>query len=155
MRKGYITCALVVFLAVPALLQAQTPEEILIAAGLFFCLFYLSHLWNTYLWSKQTAANFFIGDIQAGFASLDAKKIGNRMLFGGNLLRQPAYAGVPHRVVGELRQTDRVLHQGVWVGVYPALQGEPIRYLAQTLVETCRRLAARSPSPQSSTMSIS
>jgi CDP-6-deoxy-D-xylo-4-hexulose-3-dehydrase len=63
------------------------------------------------------------------------------MLFGGNLLRQPAYAGIPHRVVGGLAQSDRLLRGGVWVGVYPGLQGEPIAYLAETLVREIERLA--------------
>ncbi len=72
---------------------------------------------------------------------LEARQIQTRMLFGGNLLKQPAYRDVPHRIVGELRQTDRVLEQGCWVGVYPGLSAAQLQYLADALVEETRRLA--------------
>lgn len=64
---------------------------------------------------------------------LTLKKIGTRLLFGGNLLRQPAYKGVPHRVVGELTNTDRIMHRTFWVGVYPGLTEEMLAFVADTL----------------------
>ncbi len=57
---------------------------------------------------------------------LDARRIGHRRLFGGNLLRQPAFQGVPHRVVGGLAHTDRIAEGGVFLGVYPGLDSERI-----------------------------
>lgn len=75
--------------------------------------------------------------------ALESQKIQTRMLFGGNLLRQPAYIGLPHRVVGDLSQSDRALRQGFWVGVFPGVSGEPVRYLAEVIVSECKRLAAR------------
>jgi CDP-6-deoxy-D-xylo-4-hexulose-3-dehydrase len=78
--------------------------------------------------------------------ALEARRIQTRMLIGVNLLRQPAYAGIRHRVVGGLKQTDRLLHQGMWVGVYPGLRGPGIAYLAESLVAEARRLAARGAS---------
>ncbi len=64
---------------------------------------------------------------------LTANKIGTRLLFGGNLLRQPAYKGVPHRVVGDLTNTDRIMHNTFWVGVYPGLTDEMLAFVAESL----------------------
>lgn len=54
-------------------------------------------------------------------AYLDSQKVGTRLLFGGNLLRQPYMQGVAHRVSGGLEQTDTVLHDTFWIGLYPGL----------------------------------
>lgn len=64
---------------------------------------------------------------------LEARHIGTRLLFGGNLLRQPAYRGIPHRVVGGLEGADLVMARTFWVGVYPGLLDEHIDFLAMTL----------------------
>jgi CDP-4-dehydro-6-deoxyglucose reductase, E1 len=66
---------------------------------------------------------------------LTEARIGTRLLFGGNLLRQPAYAGIPRRVVGELRNADRVMNDTFWVGVFPGLTRPMLDWNIQTLHE--------------------
>ena len=66
---------------------------------------------------------------------LDDRKIHTRLLFGGNLLRQPAYRHIEHRVVGDLTNADYVMDNVFWLGVYPGL-GEPqIDFVIETLRE--------------------
>jgi CDP-6-deoxy-D-xylo-4-hexulose-3-dehydrase len=69
---------------------------------------------------------------------LDSRKIDTRLLFAGNLVRQPAYADVEHRVVGDLRNTDYVMENLLWVGVYPGLDDAMLDYIVGTI-----RMAAR------------
>jgi CDP-6-deoxy-D-xylo-4-hexulose-3-dehydrase len=66
---------------------------------------------------------------------LNAKKIGTRQLFGGNLVRQPAYAGLSYRVVGGLGASDRVMNQAFWIGVYPGLTPEMLDYVVESINE--------------------
>lgn len=64
---------------------------------------------------------------------LEARKIGTRQLFGGNLLRQPAYVKAPHRVVGELTNSDLVMNNSFWVGVYPGLTEAMIGFIVESI----------------------
>lgn len=65
--------------------------------------------------------------------SLEASRIGTRLLFGGNLLRQPAYQNVPHRRIGTLENADFVMNQVFWVGVYPGLTDSHVSYMIDCL----------------------
>lgn len=67
--------------------------------------------------------------------SLDQRKIGTRLLFGGNLLRQPAYLNTNYRKVGELPNTDYVMNNVFWIGVYPGLKDEMIDYIIESFHE--------------------
>jgi len=66
---------------------------------------------------------------------LEKNKIATRMLFGGNLLKQPAYKDLNCRVVGSLKNTDRVMNNLFWIGVYPGLTEEMIQYMLQKFRE--------------------
>jgi CDP-6-deoxy-D-xylo-4-hexulose-3-dehydrase len=61
---------------------------------------------------------------------LEQKKIASRMLFGGNLVRQPAYQNIRHRVVGNLANADRTMNYAFWIGVYPGLGSDALEYVA-------------------------
>jgi CDP-4-dehydro-6-deoxyglucose reductase, E1 len=69
---------------------------------------------------------------------LDDRKIGHRRLFGGNLLRQPAYKKIPHRVVGPLTVADDIMNGGLFLGVYPGLTDEMLESMASTFIEAVR-----------------
>lgn len=64
---------------------------------------------------------------------LDSRKIGTRQLFGGNLVRQPAYRGLNYRVVGDLSTSDRVMKQAFWIGVFPGLTQQMLDYVIEAL----------------------
>jgi CDP-6-deoxy-D-xylo-4-hexulose-3-dehydrase len=64
---------------------------------------------------------------------LNEFKIGTRLLFGGNLLRQPAFAGTPRRIYGELINTDTVMNDTFWIGVWPGLSLDMLDYVIECL----------------------
>jgi len=66
---------------------------------------------------------------------LDHLGIGTRLMFAGNILKQPAYQGVDVRVVGNLTNTDIVMNRTFWIGVYPGLTEEMLTFAAQSITE--------------------
>jgi CDP-6-deoxy-D-xylo-4-hexulose-3-dehydrase len=68
---------------------------------------------------------------------LEAHKIGTRLLFAGNLTRQPAYRGQKYRIVGDLARTEEVMERVFWVGVYPGLSQAMLDYMCEILAQLC------------------
>ena len=67
--------------------------------------------------------------------ALEAQKIGTRLMFAGNLLRQPAYQGIEFRQIGDLPNTDFVMRNILWLGVYPGLTRPMIDHVAGTIAK--------------------
>ncbi len=70
---------------------------------------------------------------------LDQAKIDTRLLFGGNLTRQPAFREAPHRKIGDLKNSDFVMNQVFWIGVYPGLSREMLEYVIEIIWELVKR----------------
>lgn len=90
-----------------------------------------------------TLAEGFPIDRQALLRHLDEKKIGTRLIFAGNLLRQPAYLGLDARVISDLRNSDIVMTRSFWLGVYPGLTTEMLDYVADVLISYLRENAGK------------
>ena len=78
------------------------------------------------------------GRRQAITVHLEEHRVGTRQLFGGNLSRQPLYQGVHTRAIGELPNSDFVMNNAFWLGIYPALDEPHLEYMAQRLEEAVR-----------------
>ncbi len=68
---------------------------------------------------------------------LDQRKIGSRLLFAGNLTRQPYFLDRPHRVSGQLNNADTIMQRTFWIGIWPGLGEAQLRYMAQSLGDFC------------------
>lgn len=69
---------------------------------------------------------------------LESRKIGTRLLFGGNLTRQPAYKNIPHRVAAPLDNSDFIMNNVFWLGVYPGLTNEMLDFVSESLHEVIK-----------------
>jgi CDP-6-deoxy-D-xylo-4-hexulose-3-dehydrase len=66
-------------------------------------------------------------------SKLEQAGIGTRLLFGGNLLRQPAFSNTPHKVVGDLRNSNKITEDTFWIGVWPGITFEMIDYMSSVI----------------------
>ncbi|WP_315763403.1 lipopolysaccharide biosynthesis protein RfbH [Bradyrhizobium sp. SZCCHNS2005] len=98
--------------------------------------------WFGFLLTVRPSAPFRRDDI---VRHLDDKKIGTRLLFGGNLIRQPYMQGRNYRVHGELTNSDRIMNDTFWIGVYPGLGSPELDYVLTTIREFCALDHAKKP----------
>ncbi len=93
--------------------------------------------WFGFILSVRPEAPFTRSDL---VTHLEGRKIGTRLLFGGNLTCQPAYEGVNYRIVGSLKATEMVMNQAFWIGVYPGLSEAMLGYVIESINAYCARL---------------
>lgn len=97
--------------------------------------------WFGFLISVKEDAGFTRNDLAV---HLESKKIQTRNLFAGNLLKHPAFdemrkKGEGYRVVGELKGTDFVMNNTLWIGVYPGMTKEMLDHMITTIKEFCNK----------------
>lgn len=73
---------------------------------------------------------------------LEKHRIGTRLLFAGNLTRQPAFTDVEYRVVGGLENTDKIMNDSFWIGVWPGIDAQRREYMCATLGNMVQELSA-------------
>jgi CDP-6-deoxy-D-xylo-4-hexulose-3-dehydrase len=99
-------------------------------------------------WSKKSDVSWFAFPITVNSKKfkrtdlvtwLEKHNIETRMLFGGNIIRQPAYEKIKYRKIGKLENSDRVMNDTFFVGVYPGLTEEMMNYMADKIKEFIRK----------------
>lgn len=69
---------------------------------------------------------------------LNTMKIGTRLIFAGNVTKQPYMRNQKYKIFGELKNTDIIMNNSFWTGVYPALNSEHMNYISETLKNILR-----------------
>jgi CDP-6-deoxy-D-xylo-4-hexulose-3-dehydrase len=93
--------------------------------------------WFGFLLGVRPDAPFSRNDV---VVFLESHKIATRLLFAGNLVRQPAYRDAPHRIVGSLANSDFVMNHVFWISLYPGLSADMLGYIVEVFHEIPKRL---------------
>ena len=86
--------------------------------------------WFGFLMTLRDSAPFARTDLTR---YLESKRIGTRLLFAGNLVRQPAFQGVEYRTVGDLPVADKMMRDSFWIGIWPGIGAAQLDYMADTI----------------------
>ena len=96
--------------------------------------------WFGFLMTLTSKASFTRNELAQ---YLESHNIQTRNLFAGNIIKHPCFDslkdGVDYRVVGELQNTNRIMNDSLWIGVYPGMSNEKLDYMIQTIREFCLR----------------
>jgi len=101
--------------------------------------------WFGYLLTLRDDARI---DRNAMTRILEDRKVGTRMLFAGNLLRQPAFGDVKYRIEGSLENTDKVMCDSFWIGVWPGLDDARLDYMVDTIAAVAKELTGKGETGQ-------
>ena len=71
---------------------------------------------------------------------LEDNKIATRMLFAGNITRHPSFEDVKYRIFGDLKNTDVIMNNAFWIGVYPGFTEEMINYILRKFNEFLKKI---------------
>jgi CDP-6-deoxy-D-xylo-4-hexulose-3-dehydrase len=96
--------------------------------------------WFGFLISVRPTGRFGRADL---IRHLEGRKIATRLLFGGDLRKQPAYDGIAHRVIGKLENTQAAMDNSFWIGVYPGISDEMVDYMVSVFADFFRDLRVR------------
>jgi CDP-6-deoxy-D-xylo-4-hexulose-3-dehydrase len=91
--------------------------------------------WFGFVLTVRDSAGFTRNDLTR---FLEANRIETRNLFSGNLLRQPAFMGIDHRVVGDLANTDVIMDRTFFIGVYPGIDDSQLEYISSVFARFMR-----------------
>ena len=92
--------------------------------------------WFAFPLTVKEKAGFKRGDIINWF---ERNNIETRLLFAGNIIRQPAYKEVNYRVVGDLKNSDNIMKNAFFIGVYPGIDEERMNYILEKIREFMRK----------------
>jgi CDP-6-deoxy-D-xylo-4-hexulose-3-dehydrase len=99
--------------------------------------------WFGFLLTVKETAGFNRADI---VKYLEDHNIQTRMLFAGNLTRHPCFdqmrkTGKGYRMIGDLKNTDRIMNDTFWIGVYPGMTEEQLNFMIQTIIKFSMKVA--------------